>query len=118
MEVLFPNVALNGIATQISNYDHGCGDPDYASYAIDGDFSTDVAGACHRCAVTLSNNGAWWQVDLLHLYIIEKVALTIRRLHGTYLISSTIVCLKTKVPVYNVTKADNHLSFVLQYTMF
>ena len=95
LEVLSPNVALNGIATQITNYNHGYGDPDYASYAIDGDFSTDILGAHHRCAVTLNNmNGAWWQVDLLQLYTIQKVALTTRKLHGTYLISFTMVYLK------------------------
>ena len=97
MEVLSPNVALNGIATQITNFNHGYGDPDYASYAIDGDFSTDILGARHRCAVTLNNMyGAWWQVDLLRLYIIEKVALTTRKLYGTHLISFTILYLKTK----------------------
>ena len=97
LEVLSPYVALNGVATQITNYDHGYGDPDYASYAIDGDFSTDILGAHHRCAVTLSNmDGAWWQVDLLQSYTIEKVALTTRKLYGINLLSLTMFYRKTK----------------------
>ena len=87
LEVLSPNVALNGSATQITNHVYGHWSPDYASYAIDGNFSTDIHGAGHRCAITLDNmNGAWWQVDLRQLYTIEKVAITTRKQYGTYLI--------------------------------
>ena len=78
VEFLSPNIARLGTATQKSNYHHTHlfpGDPDYAHYAIDGNVDTDLnAGA--RCAVTWNNAGAWWQVDLLQDYNIEKVAIT------------------------------------------
>ena len=83
--ILSPNVALNGTATQITDFYHASwfSDPDYAFYAIDGNFSTDILHAGARCAVTLHNKmGAWWQVDLMNIYRVEKVALTTRKHYG------------------------------------
>ena len=76
-EILSPNVAPSGTATQVSSWKHAqFSDP--AHYAIDGNFDTDLnAGA--RCAITMNNPGAWWQVDLIHEYRIEKIAVTTRR---------------------------------------
>ena len=75
---------LNGTATQITDFRHGqFPDPDYAFYAIDGNFSTDIQDAGARCAITLNNMmGAWWQVDLMNIYRVEKVALTTRKRFG------------------------------------
>ena len=89
-EILSPNIALNGTATQISYYHHSSrfSDPDYAFYAIDGNFSTDIFNAGARCAITLNNiMGAWWQVDLMNIFRVEKVALTTRKHFGIIVFS-------------------------------
>ena len=83
---LIPNVARNGFATQSSDYHHTTrfDDPDYAFYATDGDFSTELSRDA-RCAITLDNlGGNWWQVDLLTPYLIVKVAVTTRHTFGGY----------------------------------
>ena len=79
VEILSPNVALSGTATQVSSWKHAqFSDSDDAHYAIDGNFDTDVnAGA--RCVITRNNPRAWWKVDLIHEHRIEKVAVTTRR---------------------------------------
>ena len=84
VELLSPNVAKNGVAAQVSNHHHTTrfSDPDGAMYAIDGDFSTDVLHNASRCAITLQESGAWWQVGLLTKYRIIKVAITTRRDSG------------------------------------
>ena len=92
VEILSPNVALNGTATQITNFHHRSrfSDPDYALYAIDGNFSTDILNSKARCAITLNNMvGAWWQVDLMNIYRVEKVALTTRKCFGIIFILVT-----------------------------
>ena len=79
-------MARNGFATQSTDYHHTArfNDPDYALYAIDGDFSTDLNGGA-RCAITLDNlGGNWWQVDLLTQYLIIKVAITTRHNTGDH----------------------------------
>ena len=79
VKLLTPNVALNGEATQSSSSKHDeFNDPDYAHYAIDGNFSTDLLGSGARCAVTNWGAGAWWQVDLKYEFEITKVAITTR----------------------------------------
>ena len=60
---LAPNVALKGTATQIS--DNG-GHP--ASLVIDGNFES-------SCSLTKYEVAPWWQVDLLEVYMITKVAI-------------------------------------------
>ena len=83
VETLFPNLALNGTATQISDFHHGqFSDPDYAFYAINGDFATKILESGARCAITLSVAGAWWQVDLMKIHWIRKVAITTRHEFG------------------------------------
>ena len=81
MELLTPNVALIGNATQISSFHHSSlfSDPDYAKYAIDGNFSTDMHQSGARCAHTGYEFGAWWQVDLQNQFEIKKVAITTRK---------------------------------------
>ena len=85
IEILSPNVALNGTATQSSNFHHPAyfSDPDQALYANDGNFSTDVHGLRARCAITNADLGAWWQVDLMSYHVIQKVAVTTRKAAGT-----------------------------------
>ena len=85
VEILFPNLALNGTATQISDYHHQLRfpDPDYAFYAINGDFATKILESGARCAITLNTAaGAWWQVDLMMIHWIRKVAITTRHETG------------------------------------
>ena len=64
---LAPNVALRGTATQSttpsSNY--------AANKAIDGNFGTSY------CSQTDSSKPVWWQVDLLEVQEITKVATTV-----------------------------------------
>ena len=82
--LLFPNVALNKKATQISSYHHivgkdgtriGFADPDEAHYAVDENFGTDNHLG-DRCAYTEADYGTWWQVDLKYEFEIIKVAVT------------------------------------------
>ena len=64
MELLVPNVAIEGQATQSSSYHHrvyehdiGFDDPDDAHYAIDGNLSTDIGRSGARCAHTNADPG-------------------------------------------------------------
>ena len=78
---LIPNVALNGIATQSEthvNTDYA-GSPFLASYAIDGNFETVVIPSRGACSITELTPPVWWQVDLLEVYEITKVAITTRK---------------------------------------
>ena len=71
---------MNGEATQSSSSTHDkFSDPDYAHYAIDGNFSTDLLESGARCAVTNADGGEWWQVDLKYEFEITKVAITTRK---------------------------------------
>ena len=83
--LLTPNIARNGIATQISNFHHSMHPtPDYASCAIDGNFDTSARYADGQCAITQNHhNGGWWQVELDGNYSVLKVAITTRNGYGT-----------------------------------
>ena len=87
VQILSPNLALNGTATQISDFHHDqFPDPDYAFYAINGDFATEILASEARCAITLNNMaGAWWQVDLKTIHWIRKMAITTRYVAGNCL---------------------------------
>lgn len=74
VELLIPNVALNGKATQ--SQDDRYSDPDDAQYAIDGNFSTGVLRDGTSCAISKPQSGSWWQVDLKYDFEITKVAVT------------------------------------------
>ncbi|XP_071017840.1 uncharacterized protein [Oncorhynchus clarkii lewisi] len=63
------NVALNGVATQSSLFNHR-----YASDAIDGKKNTHYGSCTH----TLKDRNPWWRVDLLYVYRITDVTLTNR----------------------------------------
>ena len=86
--ILIPNVALRGTATQSSTYAQGNyrASPFVASYANDGNIdSSMVASSDTGCTITLVTPPVWWQVDLLDVYEITKVAITGRkefRKHG------------------------------------
>ena len=77
MELLIPNVALNGEATQSSNYfpmdgaDINFNDPHEARYATDGKFGTDIDSG-DSCAHTRYEFGAWRQVDLKYRFEIKQ----------------------------------------------
>ena len=62
---LAPNVAFKGTATQSYN-------SNAASRVIDGNFEG-------SCSYTSNNQQGWWQVDLLEVYMITKVAMTAGR---------------------------------------
>ena len=76
-EQLTPNIAPNGVASQISDYSHS-GDLQYARHANDGNFGTNAFAASSKCAITKSETGAWWQLDLLVKHDIPKVGITTR----------------------------------------
>ena len=88
-DLIIPNVAIEGQATQSSSYHHSIhtiykyervfDDPDDAHYAIDGILSTAMFQSGDRCAITNADPGAWWQVDLKHQFKIRKVALRTRK---------------------------------------
>ena len=48
----------------------------YSSYAVDG--TRDGKWKHNSCSHTLDEKGAWWQVDLLAVYLIREVVLTNR----------------------------------------
>ena len=74
--LLSPNIARRGLASQSSNFTYHYNNPDHANYAIDGIFDTDLR--LNRCAHTLKEPGAWWQVNLQGVHEIRKVAITTR----------------------------------------
>ena len=81
---LNPNVALEGKASQ--SRDHVSrgfsASPFVASYAIDGSFETSVTNGRGACAIAERAPPVWWQVDLLTVYEITKVAITGRKEHS------------------------------------
>ena len=74
---LTPNFALNGTASQNSNYKHS-NQPnvDSANFTIDSDFGVDPVNPPTRCAATDTNANVWWKLDLHGNYIITTVAIT------------------------------------------
>ena len=77
IELLVPNVAIEGKATQSSTYVHLDSIALTAHYAIDGDFSTNLRSG-DKFAHTNADFGAWWQVELKHEFEIKKLAVTTR----------------------------------------
>ena len=79
VDVTIKNVAKNGNASQISDYHHphNFNDPDKAFYAIDGNFPRDVHNNRTRC-ITLNEQKAWWQVDLMAVFNIISLSITTR----------------------------------------
>ena len=80
---LSPNIAPNGTADQISDY-HDPGlfpDPDYAYFANDGDFGTNL-NQDERCAITQAMAGAWWRLDLLTAFQVSAIGITTRENSG------------------------------------
>ena len=71
MELLVPNVAIQGKATQSSTYKHLDSIALTAHYAIDGDFSTNLRSG-DKFAHTNADFGAWWQVELKHEFEIKN----------------------------------------------
>ena len=75
---LTPNVALRGRATQSStrvntNY---AASPFVASHANDGNIEAAITITHGACSHTNYTTSTWWQVDLLTVYEIHKVAVT------------------------------------------
>ena len=81
---LTPNVALRGIASQsVTHINTGWApSPFVASYANDGNFDTSLTATSGACSYTEPNAQVWWQVDVLKVYEITKVALTERKEYG------------------------------------
>ena len=75
---LTPNVALGGTATQSSTHIHTNfeASPFVASYAIDGNFDTNLVPHSGAFSATNPAPPVWWQVDLQEVYEITKVAIT------------------------------------------
>ena len=73
-------MALIGTATQSTTHANKAlaGSPFVASHANDGNFETSVIHARGACSITESTPPVWWQVDLLDVYEITKVAITTR----------------------------------------
>ena len=109
LELLIPNIALNGNATQSSTFHHmdRFDEPDKASYAIDGKFGTGILDSSDRCAVTQKEYGAWWQVDLQKEYEIKKVSVTTRKMGKSLgFLSIPLLCMfprVSKIPFYYST---------------
>ena len=75
---LTPNVALRGVATQSETHANTdfAASPFIASYANDGNFDTSMTTTRGACSLTETTSPVWWQVDLLEVYEITKVAIT------------------------------------------
>ena len=82
VELLQNNVALDGEATQVSTFNQG-GVLQEASYAIDGNFSTDLNNGA-RCSVTGYVLGAWWQVDLQSQCQVVNISITTVKHSGVF----------------------------------
>lgn len=78
---LSPNIAPSGIADQSSD-----APPQFAQYANDGDFGTDIHGQGDLCAHTAMLAGSWWRLDLLTTYEVSAVAITGRKSSGNFFI--------------------------------
>ena len=86
---LTPNVALRGIATQSATHINTAWavSPFIASYSNDGHFETSMTttSTSGPCSIAeYSKPPVWWQVDLLKIYHITKVATTGRNMHRKY----------------------------------
>ena len=81
---LTPNVALRGTATQSETHINTAWAPSpfVASYANDGNFDTSLTTTSGACSYTEPTPPVWWQVDLLKVYEITKVAITGRKEYG------------------------------------
>ena len=78
MTKLTPNVALRGTATQSTDWLQ-CSfhaSPFVASHANNGNFETSVIPSRGACSLTKDTPPVWWQVDLLKVYVIAKIAIT------------------------------------------
>ena len=78
---LTPNVALRGTATQSHThiYPDYASSPFLASYSNDGNFQTSMTATSTSGACSIAESSkppVWWQVDLLKIYHITKVAIT------------------------------------------
>ena len=78
---LTSNVAPRGNATQSTDYIDArfVRSPLVASYANDENFDQDLVPASGACAHTKNTPPVWWQVDLLEVYEITKVAISGRK---------------------------------------
>ena len=81
---LTPNVALRGIATQSHTHidTAWAASPFVASYANDGNLETTLTTTSGACSFAAMIPPVWWQVDLLKVYEITKVAVTGREEWG------------------------------------
>ena len=82
-----PNVALRGTATQSTTYTQSNyrASPFVASYANDGHFETSMIETSEiGCTITRNIRPVWWQVDLLQVHDITKVAISGRKEHCKY----------------------------------
>ena len=79
-----PNVAVKGTATQSSTSVNTryVASPFVASYANDGNFDTNLVLRSGACSYTKNTAPFWWQVDLLKVFEINKVAITTRSVVG------------------------------------
>ena len=82
-------MALRGIArqseTHANTWDNS---PFIASYANDGNFDTSLTETTGACSFTEPTAPVWWQVDLLKVYEITKVAITGRKESGTFVFNN------------------------------
>ena len=80
---LTPDVAVRGTATQsVTHLNTGyAASPFVARYANDGDLGTGMnpTATSGLCAIAEAIVPVWWQVDLLKMYEITKVAITGRQ---------------------------------------
>ena len=77
-------MALQGTATQSEThvYPSYYGSPFVVSHDNDGNFDTSVIASSGECSITETTPPVWWQVDLLEVYEITKVAITGRKEAG------------------------------------
>ena len=71
-------MALRGRATQSSTHvnTNWAASPFVASHANDGNIEAAINRTHGACSHTKYTTSAWWQVDLLTVYEINKVAIT------------------------------------------
>ena len=86
-------MALRGTATQSTTYsESGYRASPFVSYANDGNIDTNIVQSSETgCSLTEPTPPVWWQVDLLKVFEITKVAITGRDENGKCVTCTAVI---------------------------
>ena len=110
-------MALRGTATQSETHlnDDWAASPFIASYANDGNFETSMTETSGACSFAERNKPpVWWQVDLLNVYEITKVAITGRQRFNSMPSTTVIIQFIFKLFKFNSQFANISLNQIIE----